>query len=471
MYQYDTVVKGVWVKDPINGVDCQADIAIIDGKVAAVEPDIAMSQARTLIDLSGYTAIPGIIDPHTHVSAFWGSDNGQTMLAKAGVCTTLDMAGPMEDILQSIPQHGAGLNVAILQYASPPYTLNSASPSDAEVQTLVEKSLHDGAYGVKLLGGHYPLTPDASAQLIAEIARQGGYVAWHAGTTEHGSNIEGMREAIAMADGHFLHLAHINSYCRGAINSELEEAQEAISLLVNNPNIYSESYISPLNGTSLACKDGAPISKVTCNSLKKLGFEASEEGMERAFRAGKVGCVVNGGSESVRVTGEEGIRLWREHGTELGGMFPVNPPMPRIMLAEAKRPSGDFVVDCLSTDGGCLPRNVLVEKGLGLVFLDVLSLDEFIIKTSWNPSRMLRLPQKGTLGIGMDADITVLDVERRQPVATIVGGEVVMFKGLVCGRGTTIICTEKGEASLRARGIKTCVADPSQKPLAMSATR
>lgn len=127
-----------------------------------------------------------------------------------------------------------------------------------------------------------------------------------------------MREAIAMADGHFLHLAHINSYCRGAINPELEEAQEAISLLIKNPNIYSESYISPLNGTSLACKDGAPISKVTCNSLIKLGFEATEAGMEKAFRAGKVGCVVNGGSESVRVTGEEGIRLWREHETELG---------------------------------------------------------------------------------------------------------------------------------------------------------
>lgn len=103
------------------------------------------------------------------------------MLAKAGVCTTLDMAGPMEDILQSIPQHGAGLNVAILQYASPPYTFNSASPSSAEISGLVEKSLRDGAYGVKLLGRHYPLTPDASAQLIAEIARQGGYVALRCG--------------------------------------------------------------------------------------------------------------------------------------------------------------------------------------------------------------------------------------------------------------------------------------------------
>lgn len=471
MYLYDLVIKHVRVKDPINNIDCLADIGIENGKIAAIEPDIAISQGRKLINLAGYTAIPGIIDPHTHVSEFWGSNNGQSMLAKAGVCTTLDMAGPLEDILKSIPEHGAGLNVAILQFASPPYTLNSASPSESEISQLVETSLRDGAYGVKLLGGHYPLTPEASSNLIAEIARQGGYVAWHAGTTAHGSNIEGMREAIAMANGHFLHLAHINSYCRGAINNELEEAQEAIELLINNPNIYSESYISPLNGTSLACKDGVPISKVTCNSLIKLGFAATEVGMEEAFRAGKVGCVINGGSESVRICGEEGIRIWRENGTELGGMFPVNPPLPRIMLAEAKRASGDFVVDCLSTDGGCLPRNVLVEKGLGLVFLDVLTLDEFILKTSWNPSRMMRLSRKGCLGIGMDADITVLDIDNRRPVATIVGGNVVMYKGLVCGSGSTIICTSHGEAELKERGIKTYVADPSQKPLTMSKTR
>ncbi|WP_218046393.1 hypothetical protein [Budvicia aquatica] len=46
-----------------------------------------------------------------------------------------------------------------------------------------------------------------------------------------------------------------------------------------------------------------------------------------------------------------------------------------------------------------------------------------------------------------------------------------MFKGLVCGSGTTIICTSQGEDALKRRGIKTYLADPSQKPLAMSQTR
>ena len=82
---------------------------------------------------------------------------------------------------------------------------------------LIDKSLAEGALGVKLLGGHYPLTPEVSSTLIKTALERRAYVAWHAGTSAHGSNLEGMIEAVQMADGYPLHLAHINAYCRGAI--------------------------------------------------------------------------------------------------------------------------------------------------------------------------------------------------------------------------------------------------------------
>ena len=62
--------------------------------------------------------------------------------------------------------------------------------------------------------------------------------------------------------------------------------------------------------------------------------------------------------------GEEGLKLWKEHNTDVGGSFNVNPPLPRVWLAEAKRPDGSFVVDGISTDGGCIPRNVILEQGM-----------------------------------------------------------------------------------------------------------
>ena len=66
------------------------------------------------------------------------------------------------------------------------------------MEALIDKSLDDGALGVKLLGGHYPLKPDVSSLLIKTALERRAYVAWHAGTSEHGSNIEGMQEAVAM---------------------------------------------------------------------------------------------------------------------------------------------------------------------------------------------------------------------------------------------------------------------------------
>ena len=471
MSSYDLIIKNTRVFDPVNQRDVIADIAIAEGKIVAIEPEISSYEGTDCYSLEGAIAIPGIIDLHAHSGSIWGSPYAQAMLAKAGVCTSLDMAGPLDNVLNLQENYGAGLNIAILQYASPPYTLESANPSHQALATLVRDSLNHGAYGVKLLGGHYPLTPEASALLIEEIARQGGYVAWHAGTTNKGSNIEGMREAIACADGNFLHLAHINSYCRGAIRPEIDEMQEAIELLIAHPNIYSESYLSPLNGTSLSCQEGVPVSLVTQNSLKKLGLPATEAGIELGLAANRLFCIVNVDGESRRYSGEKGVIAWREHDTRLSGMFPVNPPVPRYGLAVAKRETGDFVVDCISTDGGCIPRNVIIEMGLALVELQALTLAEFVYKTSWNPSRVLRLANKGSLGIGMDADITVIDPIKRSAVATIVNGKVAMLQGEIKGHGAQIICTERGAKAISARGLTPYLADPSQSPLAMSETR
>ena len=156
-----------------------------------------------------------------------------------------------------------------------------------------------------------------------------------------------------MADGYPLHLAHINAYCRGAIKNELEEVAIAIDLLKKNPNIFCESYISPKNGTRLTCDETGKIqSKVTGNCLRKFGFSEDRDGVKKAILAGKAFVVYDAGGYSDLMTGEEALKLWEDAGTNVGGSFNVNPPMPRIMLAEAKRDDGSFVVDAISTDGG-----------------------------------------------------------------------------------------------------------------------
>ncbi len=460
---WDLLLKGAHVVDPLNHIDGVCDVAIEGGVIAEVGVDLPGHQARVVEDYTGKILQAGIIDSHVHLGEMWGSAYGYKMLAMAGVTTALDMAGPLDNIIKNIPVYGAGINCAVLQFASPPFTFKTNEPTKAEMEALIDESMRQGALGVKLLGGHYPLKPDVSSLLIKTALEHGSYIAWHAGTSEHGSNIEGMREAVEMSKGNFLHLAHINAYCRGAIRDEVDETREAIDLLLNNPHIHCESYISPRNGTRLTCfENGEVQSKVTGNCLKRFGFTADKAGIEGAFKANKVWAICDRGGYSDLVTGEEGLALWRSLNTDVGSCFNVNPPLPRIMLAQAKRPDQSFVVDAISTDGGCIPRNVILEQGLSLVRLDVLTLSEFVAKTSLNPARMLRLKNKGHLSVGADADITIYDLNTQKAVASFVKGKTVLKGGQVHGTNGTMICTEQGAQYVRDHGIEALVVDPGQ---------
>jgi len=132
-------------------------------------------------------------------------------------------------------------------------------------------------------------------------------------------------------------------------------------------------------------------------------------------------------------------------------------------LAQAKRDDGSFVVDAISTDGGCIPRNVILSQGLSLVKLDILSHSEFAQKTSLNPARMLRLANKGHLSVGADADITVYDFATQMPVASFIEGRKVLFNGELVSKGATVICTEHGKDAIEKRGMKAIVVDPGKQ--------
>ena len=123
---FDLIIRGALVVDPLNKVNAIKDLAVSEGKIAAVKDEISLP-AKKLIEASGKVLIPGIIDMHTHMRTVLGHKHAQRMIALAGVCTTLDMAGPLEDILTSIPGSGAGVNIAILDAARDGQTLTSSA--------------------------------------------------------------------------------------------------------------------------------------------------------------------------------------------------------------------------------------------------------------------------------------------------------------------------------------------------------
>lgn len=96
---YDLLIKGGHVIDPRNGIDGVMDVAVADGKIAAVERLIAPTQARRTVDASGLYVTPGLIDLHVHVYAGTGEkgsyagDNSvypDDHCLRAGVTTAVD---------------------------------------------------------------------------------------------------------------------------------------------------------------------------------------------------------------------------------------------------------------------------------------------------------------------------------------------------------------------------------------------
>ena len=89
---YDILIKNGEVRDPGRGYRARADVAIREGKIAAIDPQIPSERARDIIDARGLYVTPGLIDLHTHCY-YGGTATGieaDKLGAKSGVTTWVD---------------------------------------------------------------------------------------------------------------------------------------------------------------------------------------------------------------------------------------------------------------------------------------------------------------------------------------------------------------------------------------------
>jgi len=66
-YRYDLLLKGGHIIDPANHIDEVRDVAVFQGKIAAVEKNIPVDQAGKVVNVSKLLVTPGLIDIHYHI--------------------------------------------------------------------------------------------------------------------------------------------------------------------------------------------------------------------------------------------------------------------------------------------------------------------------------------------------------------------------------------------------------------------
>jgi len=96
---YDLLLKGGHLIDAKNKIDAVMDVAIANGRIAAVAANIPAGQALKTVDVSGLYVTPGLVDIHVHVYAGTGQrdaycgDNSvypDGFTFRAGVTTVAD---------------------------------------------------------------------------------------------------------------------------------------------------------------------------------------------------------------------------------------------------------------------------------------------------------------------------------------------------------------------------------------------
>lgn len=186
---FDMLIRGGTVIDGTGAEAAVADVAILDGRVAAIG-DLAAAEAATTIDATGKIVCPGIIDSHAHTDwcAFLGEEHLAPRLASVRQGVTTEIAGNCG--LSPFPVVGRGDQRMPPGWLFPSLRDYRAAVEDAGVAVNVLPLVGHGAIRRSVIGDDArPATSseiDAMARLVAEALDDGAV---------------GMSTALAMAPG------------------------------------------------------------------------------------------------------------------------------------------------------------------------------------------------------------------------------------------------------------------------------
>jgi N-acyl-D-amino-acid deacylase len=334
---FDLILRGGRVLDGTGNVDIRADVAVQDGKIAAIG-QLAAAEAGQVVDICHSDALPFAADPlpakilqgvTTEVNGNCGStafpllpetadllkehhaglfaDTPWDWLTASEFFASLERAGPVSNIAQLVG-HGA-LRVAAFGFQNRP-------PTDAELSTmqkLLADSLADGAVGLSSGLIYSPGFYSRSSELVAlaEVLRGTGrpYCSHVRGETV--TLFQAHSEAIAIGEANSIPVQH--SHLKAAGRDNHGRAGELLVLLEQarerGVEVNGDAYPYDAGSTRMAALL-PPWSQEGGRDLllERLTVPAERERIKADFRDGIFGwenLAGAGGWERVRVASVE----------------------------------------------------------------------------------------------------------------------------------------------------------------------
>ncbi len=93
--KFDLLINDCLIVDPKNGRKTVGSVGIREGKIADIAESLGAEEATQVLHFPGTMLMTGLIDTHVHCSPWLGGSLGFGMMARAGVTTALDLAGPV----------------------------------------------------------------------------------------------------------------------------------------------------------------------------------------------------------------------------------------------------------------------------------------------------------------------------------------------------------------------------------------
>jgi dihydroorotase len=408
------LLTGGRVLDPANGRDLITDVLLVDGMIAVVGPD-ASNRAPAdsqRIDVTGKVVCPGLIDLHVHFrepgqSAKETIDTGTLAAARGGFTTVVCMPN-------TVPAIDSPSTVALIK---------DKAGKEGRINVLVSGAITKGICGEELApigslkqAGVVAITDDGHCVQNNDLMRRALEYArmFDLPVMDHCQDYSLVTDGV-MHEGYWGTVLGLRGW-----PSAGEEAIVARNILLaelTGARVHCQ-HISAAGSVRLlrdARKRGVPISGEACPHHFVL-TDAAIAGSDRFWE---------GDGKSIFWAGEKDAKRpsWPVYDTH----FKMNPPL-RSATDRAAIIDGlvDGTLEILCSDHAphtdyekevefdYAPFGITgLETELALSLMELyhtgrLKLDAVLAKFTVAPARLLHL-DKGTLTVGADADVTVLD--------------------------------------------------------------